>query len=44
LFFDDEMSRTDWMVMGALWLAMTVPFIFIMKSMADSLQMIAEKK
>lgn len=44
MFFDNEMSRRDWMIMGALWLAMAVPFIFVMKSMSDSLQIIAQKR
>ncbi len=43
MFFEKDMSRKDWMAMGALWMAIAIPCIFIMKSMSDSLQIMAEK-
>lgn len=39
-----HLSSIDWIAITALSAAMTVPFLVIMKNIADSLQTIAEKK
>jgi len=39
-----HLSSMDWIAITALSAAMMVPFLVIMKNMADSLQIIAEKK
>ena len=42
--FERKMSTMDWMALTAISVALTVPFVFILKDMSDSLQIIAEKK
>lgn len=42
--FEREMSRMDWMAMAGISIAMTLPFIFIMKDMSDSLREIAGRR
>lgn len=42
--FEREISRTDWMVMMGISVAMMVPFFFMMRDMSESLRMIAEKR
>ncbi|SFR03452.1 hypothetical protein [Desulfoscipio geothermicus] len=42
--FDREVSPAGWITLTLTSIALTVPFIFIMKNMADSLHTIAEHK
>lgn len=44
MLFETEMSRKDWIILSAVSAAMTMPFIFILRDMADSLQIIANKR
>ena len=44
VMFERKMSTMDWMALTAISVALTVPFVFILKDMSDSLQIIAEKK
>jgi len=41
--FDKDLSKSDWMALAAVSVALSIPMIFIMKNMSDSLQAIAEK-
>lgn len=44
MLFETDISRKDWIALTAVSAAMTVPFIFIFKDMADSLKILAGKR